>query len=219
MGWQQAIGKGIQSFGLTMGAISRDKGIKSTEKKLLAGSNAADQVTKDYAGKTSAYYDPYAKVGINALNQMSSPSGEFRFRDSSEFLNNYFNSPEYSALNNQAMDQILRNQSATGGLRSGGSNVQLSNIAPTLGINALQRINDQDLTQYQVNQDRNRYLTDLGYNANIAQANITNTLGNNLANAELYRGSVRAGKERDYYNNRAQMHEDLGAVWGDYGQI
>lgn len=156
---------------------------QSAKKGAKAVGKAADKSTalqREQFERGIQEVAPFRQVGIDALGGLSAaanePIREFAYRDPGQFLNEYFQSPEFQALNTQATDQILRNRSATGGLRSGGSNVDLANIAPTLGINALQRVNQQDLTAFGINQgaraDQFNRLYSLGsLGANVASGN------------------------------------------------
>lgn len=177
---------------------------------------------------------PFKELGLSAIpgleRMAESNVVPFKFRDSDKFLNNYFNSREFSTLNDQATDQILRNRSATGGLRSGGANVDLAKIAPTLGLQALDRINAQDLQEYGVNQSAqaDKYnqllgLASMGANVasgnQVAGANYASTAGANAlaagnANALRYQqqgqalsglasdlGSLYAANKMGYFNN------------------
>ena len=221
-GW---LGKATQSFGITAGAISKNIGAKKAAEASKQGSYESDQLIRDAAAEQQGLYRPYSEAGANALGQLTAmtnqPQTPFAYRDSSTFLNSYFNSPEYQTLNKQAQDQILRGASATGGLRSGGSNVGLANTAPTIGINALNRINQQDLQSYGVNQDVNNNLYNqrmgiagLGYNAANQRANVAGNTGINMAKGAAFRAGTKADMYNQYYGNLGQMHEDLGAVWG-----
>lgn len=161
---------------------------------------------------------PFKELGLSAIpgleRMAESNVVPFKFRDSDKFLNNYFNSREFSTLNDQATDQILRNRSVTGGLRSGGSNVDLAKIAPTLGLQALDRINAQDLQEYGVNQSAqaDKYnqllgLTSMGANVasgnQVAGANFASSAGANALSA----GNARAAA----YLNQGQAARGLAS--------
>lgn len=155
----------------------------STRKSAHAQQDAARTAT---SGQLNQYQqgmrevEPFKQLGIGALEGLGKSANEpispFAYRDSSTYLNNYFSSPEYQALNAQAQDQILRGSSATGGLRSGNSSASLAQIAPTLGINALNRVNQQDANVYSINQGAktdqfNRLYSIANMGANAASGN------------------------------------------------
>jgi len=131
----------------------------AAKKGAAATGNASKQATqlqRDQFERGMEEVAPFKQIGIGALDNLgraaNDPITPFAFRDSSAYLDDYFNSDEYNILNKQSSDQILRSASATGGLRSGNSNANLAQIAPTLGINALDRVNQKDLQAYGVNQ-------------------------------------------------------------------
>jgi len=74
-------------------------------------------------------------------------------------------------------------KSVNGGLRSGGSNVDLGNIAPTLGINALNRVNQQDLTRFGINQGAKTDQFNRLYSVGSLGANVAS--GNQVAGANF----------------------------------
>lgn len=161
---------------------------------------------------------PFKELGLSAIPGLERMAGSnvvpFKFRDSDKFLDRYFGSEEFSVLNNQASDQILRNRSATGGLRSGGANVDLAKIAPTLGLQALDRINAQDLERYGINQSAqaDKYnqlygLASMGANVasgnQVAGANFASSAGANALSA----GNARAAA----YLNQGQAARGLAS--------
>lgn len=217
----------IQSIGVDMGALARANGEKKKEKALREGSERADAISKDYAAQQGAKYDPYAQGGLGLLDEYNAAAGAeaspFAFTDSSNFLNSYYNSPEFAALNKQASQQIMSNQAATGGLRSGNTNSMLAQVAPTLGIQALQRQNTNDLTAYNTNQAANQQrfsrlgsAVNLGYDATNQQAGAIGQLGATLAGSQNYRGQIRGNKYLRYGEIDGQRHEDQGAIWGNF---
>lgn len=163
---------------------------------------------------------PFKELGISALGNLgeaaNQPVDQFSFRDPSQYLNEYFNSPEYQTLNKQATDQILRGASATGGLRSGGTNVDLASIAPTIGINALNRVNQQDLQAYGVNQsaigDRfNRLygVANMGANAASGNQNAGMNFGSAAGQNALIAGQAQANKYKGYADAVTGLSTDL----------
>lgn len=207
-----------------IGAVASDR---AADKAADAQKNASKDATKlglyqfEQGLKEVA---PFKELGLSAIPGLERMSGSnvvpFKFRDSDKFLNNYFNSKEFSTLNDQATDQILRNRSATGGLRSGGANVDLAKIAPTLGLQALDRINAQDLQEYGVNQSAqaDKYnqllgLASMGANVasgnQVAGANYASTAG---ANA-LAAGNANAMRYQQQGQALTGLASDLGSVY------
>ena len=219
-----AVGAGAQIYSANKGAdATKDASKQSTALQKEQYAQGLEEVA------------PFKELGIGAIPKLSAAANEpitpFAYRDPSQYLTTYFNSPEYQALNTQAQDQILRGASATGGLRSGGSNVSLANIAPTLGINALNRVNQQDATAYGINQGAktdqfNRLYGLVNMGANVASGNQSqgamvasqagqNAMAAGAAQANAYQqqgqaigglasdiGTVYLGNKMGYFNNQ-----------------
>lgn len=199
---------------------SANKGADATK----SASKQANKLQKEQFERGIREVAPFKQVGVGALGNLSAAANEpvqqFAYREPGQFLNEYFQSPEFQALNTQATDQILRNRSVTGGLRSGGSNVDLANIAPTLGINALQRQNQQDVTAFGINQgaaaDRFNRLYSLGsMGANVASGN--QTAGANFA-SQAGANAITAGNAQNIaYQQQGQaisgLASDVGSLY------
>lgn len=167
---------------------------------------------------------PFKAAGESALPGLQGIANEevtpFAYRNQNEFLNNYFTSPEYAALNSQASDQVLRGRSATGGLRGGGTSVDLAKIAPMLGIDALNRANQQDASVYSINQGAkadqfNRLYGLANMGANVASGN--QSAGMNFA-SEAGRNAMAAGQAQNLaYQQQGQaisgLATDLSSVY------
>lgn len=151
--------------------------------------------------RTAPFLQSGASVlpGLTALTNQ--PVEKFSYRDPGQFLAQYYQGPEYQALNAQAQDTLLRNQAATGGFRSGATQVGLSQLAPMLGIQALQRQNQQDLTAYGTNQAANADqfqrmygLANLGANIATGNANAGANFASQAGANAIAAGNARARK-------------------------
>lgn len=193
---------------------------KKSADAVKSGARESTALQREMFNRGLEVTEPFRQFGAAALpvlaSEISAPAERFSFREPGQFLNEYFSSPEFTALNAQATDQILRNRSATGGLRSGGSNVDLATIAPTLGINALSRANSNDLTAFGVNQsatqDRfNRLFGAASMGANVATGNQSAGMqfgGAAGANA-ITAGMANANKYNQYATNAQGLITDL----------
>jgi len=126
--------------GLALGAVGN--AIKSGGEKRAAQrqadsiQNASDQsaaTQQQMYEQGQQATQPYAQAGTEALSQMqglTTPEGQ------ADFYNQYTQGPQYQQMQQQAEQSTLRNASATGGLRTGQSNVALASIAPQLMNNA-----------------------------------------------------------------------------------
>lgn len=217
---------GIETAILGGSLLGAGASIIGGNKAAKAQTRAADKATaiqreQFQAGleRTAPFLQSGASVlpGLTALTNQ--PVEKFAYRDPGQFLSQYFQGPEYQALNTQAQDAILRNQAATGGFRSGATQVGLAQLAPMLGIQALERQNQQDLTAYGTNQaaqadqfQRLYGLANLG--ANIATGNAN--AGANFA-SQAGQNAIAAGnaKAANYMNTAGA----IGGLASDYAGL
>lgn len=206
------------------GAISSSKAASKGAKATTKAANQATALEREMFERGVQEVAPFKQIGIGALGNLAAAANEpvqqFAFRNPGQFLNEYFNSPEFLALNNQATDQILRNSSVTGGLRSGNANAALSSAVPMLGIQALERANQQDLTAFGINQgaraDRFNQLFSLGsLGANVASGN--QVAGSNFASQAGANALMAGQATANAYNQRANavngLLSDAGSIY------
>jgi len=206
--------------------LSAGASLLGGNKAAKAQTNAANQATalsREQYQQSLEQTAPFRQIGIGAIpglqEQINQPVTPFKFRDANSFLTDYFQGPEYSALNTQAQDQVLRNAAATGGFRSGGTQANLAMIAPTLGIQALQRQNSNDLQEYGTNQAANadRFnqlygITNLGANISTGNANA----GANFA-SQAGQNAIMAGQAKaQNYMNASGAISGLGSDVASY---
>jgi len=96
-----AVGAGAQIYGANKAAnAQKDASKQSTALQKEQYAQGLEEVA------------PFKELGIGAIPNLSAAANEpitpFAYRDPSQYLTTYFNSPEYQALNTQAQDQILR---------------------------------------------------------------------------------------------------------------
>jgi hypothetical protein len=206
MPWGLAVSAAVSAY-------SADRSESAQEK----ASKRSTKLQKDQFERGIQEVAPFKEAALPALTELTAasiaPMEQFNFRDSGQFLNDYFNSAEFGALNKQATNQIMRNQSMTGGLRSGATNANLAQISPMLGLQALDRVNQQDLQQYSVNQgavsDRfNRLfgLSQLG--ANIASGN--QVAGQNFGSAAGQNAMAAGAAKANAYQQYGDIAKGLG---------
>jgi hypothetical protein len=211
------IGSSLLGAGASL--IGGNKAAKATTK----GLKESTALSREQFNKGLEITAPFRMSGLSALPGLQSiaerPVVPFKFRDAGSFLSDYFQGPEYIALNTQAQDQVLRNAAATGGFRSGGTQANLAMIAPTLGIQALQRQNSQDLQEYGTNQAANADqfnqlygLANLGANISTGNANA----GANFA-SQAGQNAIAAGQAKaQNYMNMAGALTGLGQDYASY---
>lgn len=180
---------------------------RKQEQAIREGTQQADATMREMFDKQTALQEPFRQAGLSALPGLQSlvnqPATPFSFD-----YNSYFASPEYAALQQQAESGVLRNASATGGLRSGGSNVALSAIAPQLAQQG--RANAMDA--YSLNQaaQSDQYnklmgLTGVGQGSTNLITSQAGQLGANLGQNALMRGQAMSDK----YGKMQQLQSGL----------
>lgn len=213
MGIETAI-LGGSILGAGAGILGGNKAAKAQER----AARESTAMSREQFEKGLEITAPFRELGINAIPaleaQISTPITPFKFRDASSYLRDYFNGQEYQTLNTQAQDTILKNAAATGGFRSGGTQANLAQIAPLLGIQALQRQNAQDLQEYGTNQaaqadqfGRLYGITNLGANIATGNANAGANFASQAGQNAIMAGQAKASK----YLNTANAISGLGS--------
>lgn len=201
-----------------LGGIGANKAAKTQVGGFAYGANQAEQALNSGYNDAMSYLSPYAQFGEQVLPylqqymQQSQERPDFSYSD-------FFNSQQYKDLSGQAEAAALRGASATGGLRSGNSNVAIASIAPQLAMQ--ERQYQTGLNQYNDQQAQQRF----GNLFNLAQ------FGGGFAQNAAQLGTNRGGALADYRYNaatgganaRAQgqnaMFQGLGGLAGDLGSI
>lgn len=190
MGIETAIVAGAVGSSL-IGSKSASKAAKA---QANATTQATDQATKaqlEMFNKGLELMAPFRKAGESALpalqQYISQKAPQFSFNSQ-----DYYNSPEYAALSQQAEQSVLRNASATGGFRSGGANVGLTAIAPQLAQQARQTALGEFSVNQAANQDKfNQLMGIAGIGLGSAQqsASQAGQVGSGLAGAFMNQGN------------------------------
>ena len=131
---------------------------------------------------------PFLQAGTAGLEGLTAAANQQL--DPAKFYGEYFQSPEYAQLSDQAQRNILASREATGGLRTTSTANLLGSIAPQLAQSAFAR--------QQALQDAN-YNKQLGLvNTGLSAAGAGNAVAGNAANAMsnlfLQQGAARAGQ-------------------------
>lgn len=188
-----------------LGGIGANKAAKQQQKYQ---DKAMDQSKAGYNNAVN-WVSPYEKAGRTALEGLKGIAGQPIDRNAS--LAEYFASPEYQMMGDQARNQVLRSAQATGGLGSTATGNLLSSIAPTLGQNYL-----ADMT----NQQQNMYgqlmgLSGFGAEAANALGNYAIGQGNNMAGMYQQKGQIMAGKAAIPWQTAASANYSVGKGFGD----
>ena len=188
-----------------LGGIGANKSAKQQQKYQ---GKAMDQSKAVYNNAVN-WVSPYEKAGRTALEGLQGIAGQPI--DRNKTLAEYFASPEYKMMSDQARYQGLNAAEATGGLGSTATGNMLASIAPTLGQNYL-----ADMT----NQQQNMYgqlmgLSGFGAEAANALGNYAIGQGNNMAGMYQQKGQIMAGKAAIPWQTAASANYSVGKGFGD----
>lgn len=175
---------GGAQVGSTVMGINAAKDAAKTE---AAAAQAAIDLQRETRDLSLANLKPYLQTGTGALGNLQAAANQQL--DPSKFYGEYFQSPEYAQLSDQASRNILASREATGGLRTTSSANLLGSIAPQLAQSAFAR--QQALQDAAYN--RQMGVVNVGLNAaggtNAAAGNAASNIGNLL----LQKGQSVAG--------------------------
>lgn len=127
-------------------------------------------------------------AGLEAYQNLMTPQGQ------AEAYQNYFNSPQFAAQQQASNANIMRTESAQGGLRGGSNYSQLENVAPTLGMNYVSGLQNQNLN-----------LANMGMGMAGQNASGYQQLGSDYANMYNQIGANTANQQIAAANNQANM--------------
>lgn len=196
-----AIGSGLAGDdSAKRAAQAQSQAVDRSSAAQLQAQREANKLQMDMFNRGIELNQPFYNAGVSGLQGLQQAANQQASPFSFDYQG-YFNSPEYAALSQQAQKQALAGQAATGGLRSGGSQVALSAIAPQLA----QQARGNAMNEYSLNQaaqmDRyNRLMGLVGVGQGSAQqsASQAGQVGSNLAQGALQTGQGLA-------NNQMQM--------------
>lgn len=175
---------GGAQVGSTVMGINAAKDAAKTE---AAAAQAAIDLQRETRDLSLANLKSYLQTGTSALGNLQAAANQQL--DPSKFYGEYFQSPEYAQLSDQASRNILASREATGGLRTTSSANLLGSIAPQLAQSAFAR--QQALQDAAYN--RQMGVVNVGLNAaggsNAAAGNAASNIGNLL----LQKGQSVAG--------------------------
>jgi hypothetical protein len=213
---------GASVAGSLMKGYGANKAGKTAQKGFQQGAQQATGAIDESMKQALGYLSPYMNFGEQALPylqqylQQGAPQ-QFQFDAQA-----YQNSPEFQNL--QAMNEqaVLRNASATGGMRSGGANAALAGITPQL----LAQERGQQLNEFNINQglQQQRFgnlfnLTQFGAGFGQNAAQMAMGAGadkaNYMYNAATGGANARAQGQNAMWQHFGQAVEDVGS--GFYG--
>ena len=166
-------------------------GAKGANKAAEAEQYAAQQgidLQRETRDLSLANLRPFLQAGTGGLQGLIDATNQQL--DPNKFYSEYFQSPEYQQLSDQANRNILASREATGGLRSTSTANLLGSIAPQLAQSAFAR---QQALQ-DANYNRQMGLVNVGLNAAGGSNAAAGNSANAISNLFLQQGQARAGQ-------------------------
>lgn len=150
------------------------------------------------------WMNPYQEAGQSALAGLQGLAG--KPIDRNALLGQYFQSPEFQMMNDQARYNALNSAEATGGLGSTATGNMLASIAPTLGQNYLNDMTAQQQNMY----SQLMGLSGMGAESANALGNYAMGQGNTMAGMYQQKGQIMAGKAALPYQVAASANSSIG---------
>lgn len=203
------MGGAIKSAGGAVSGVLSGIGAQKAAKQQQKYQDKAMNQSREGYNNAVNWLSPYEKAGQTGLAGLQEIAGQPIDRNAS--LAEYFASPEYQMMGDQARYQSLNAAEATGGLGSTATGNMLASIAPTLGQNYL-----TDMT----NQQQNMYgqlmgLSGFGAEAANALGNYAIGQGNNMAGMYQQKGQIMASKASNPWQTASTVNQQTANTFGN----
>ncbi|MBI0520867.1 DNA transfer protein [Pectobacterium parmentieri] len=178
----------VSGIGGAVSGVLGGIGANKAAKQQVAAQDRAMAASQSGYNSAVSWMSPYEEAGQSGLKGLQGIAGQPIDREA--LLSEYFNSPEFQMMADQARNQGLRGAQATGGLGSTATGNMLSSIAPTLGQNYLADMTDQQQAMY----SQLMGLTNMGAQSANALGNFAVGQGNTMAGLQQQMGQIKGGK-------------------------
>lgn len=197
------MGGAISGSGAAVSSVIGGIGARKAAKQQQKYQDKAMNASREGYNNAVDWLTPYQDAGQSALSGLQGIAGQPIDRNA--LLSQYFNSPEYQQLADQARYQSLSSAEATGGLGSTATSNQLASIAPTLGQNYLADMTNQQQTMY----GQLMSLSGMGAESANALGNFAVGQGNTMAGMYQQKGQIMAGKAALPYQVAASANSSI----------
>lgn len=171
--------------------------LKGQKEQQQEGMDSQERMN-DLARQDRAPWTEAGAVGLAGYQDLMTPEGQ------TEAYNDFYSSPMFAAQQQQANQNVMRNQSAQGGLRGGSTYSQLESVAPQLGQNYVSGLMNQNLN-----------LANMGMGMAGQNAAGYQQLGSDQLNMYNQRGANQANQMIANQNSQNQMiNSSLGMLGG-----
>lgn len=201
-----AVMGGSQVLGGVLGA----QGAKSASKAEAAAAQQGIDLQRETRDLSLANLRPFLQAGSAGLAGLTAATNQQT--DPAQFYSDYFQSPEYAQLNDQAQRNLLATREATGGLRTTSSANLLGSIAPQLAQSAFAR---QQALQ-DANYNRQMGLVNVGLNAAGGSNAAAGNAANAMSNLFLQKGQAVAGGKAAPYQAASGLFSGLSQFAGGF---
>lgn len=187
--------------GANKASKAQQRGISEASNLASKGAASASNILSQYANKAISGYQPYARAGKNALDQLTGYiTGRYNIQQ------DLVNDPNYQATVNQALNAINNSAAASGALRSGATTQALYNQGQNLA------------NQYYQNKLANlQNLVGYGQNATSGLASLYSNTGSNLANIQSGLYGTLGQNALASASAKADKYSALGGLAGQLG--
>lgn len=193
-----------------LGGVLGAQGAKKAANTEAAAAQAGIDLQRETRDISLSNLRPFMQAGSGAIAGLTEAANEKI--DPAKFYGDYFNSQEYSQLNDQAQRNLLATREATGGLRTTSSANLLGSIAPQLAQSAFAR---QQALQ-DANYNRQLGLVNVGLNAAGGSNAVAGNAANSMSSLLLQQGAAKAGGAAAPYQAASGLFANLSQFAGSY---
>lgn len=191
-------------------AVAGVQGAKAAAKAEAEAAQKALDLQRETRDISLANLKPFLQTGTAGLTGLTEAANQKL--DPAQFYSDYFQSPEYAQLNDQAQRNLLATREATGGLRTTSSANLLGSIAPQLAQSAFAR---QQALQ-DANYNRQMGLVNVGLNAAGGSNAAAGNAANAMSNLFLQKGQAVAGGKAAPYQAASGLFSGLSQFAGGF---
>lgn len=193
---------GTTILSLGAGEVSK-RGARKGAQKQIEAAQAGISEQEDRFAQLQELLAPFIKGGTQAFGTQMALAGAGTAEEEAAQISRIKESPIFKALQDQQVDTILQNATATGGLRGGNTKAALAQFTPMLLQQEIER----------------RYgnlggLSKTGFNAALTEGGAGMRVGDAITELLQNQGSFRAGSKLAQYN---ELGGQLGAVGKIFG--
>lgn len=187
-----------------VGGILGGIGAHKAAKEQVKSNDKQQALQRDQLAYQQQQMAPFVNAGQDALKQLTGLAGQPIDRAST--LSDYYKSPEYQMMADQARYNILNSAEATGGLGASATGNALGGIAAQLGQNYLSQMTAQQQDMY----NQLMGLTNVGLSGAGANVSSSQQFASQQSNLLGQQGQIKAGKAALPWQVAGGVNNSLG---------